>query len=223
MRRGLRGGETGVTFTGKPGVAVTDLRLVMRGLTLVDGLSLKLAPGEVLAVQGASGAGKTTFLRTLAGLIAPASGTVDTGGGKCAMVFQEPRLLPWYSARKNIGLALPHASVMAEDWLARVGLADAADLFPEEMSGGMRQRAAIARALCSQPSLLLVDEPFSALNPELAANLRVLLLQLIRTQQIATVWVTHNPEEAEAVSSSLLHLDGPPGTFSLKMARQTVC
>ena len=194
----------------------------MRGLTLVEGLTLQLRPGEVLAVQGASGAGKTTLLRTLAGLLPPAAGEVDTGGGSCAMVFQEPRLLPWYNAHKNVMLALadePAADSVAQEWLHRVDLGDAAHLFPAQMSGGMRQRAAIARALAAQPSLLLVDEPFSALNPELARTLRALLLELIRRQNIVTVWVTHNPEEAEAVSTSLLHLDGPPGTFTLKAAR----
>jgi len=95
-------------------------------------------------------------------------------------------------------------------------------LRPAQMSGGMRQRTAIARALAARPTLLLVDEPFSALNPELAQTLRDLLLDLIHRNGISTVWVTHNPDEAAAVSDRLLFMDGPPGTFRLSTgSRQT--
>lgn len=207
------------------GLRVRELRLVMRGLVLLDGLSLDLRAGEILAVRGASGAGKTTLLRTLAGLLPAPAGEIDTGGGRGAMVFQEPRLLPWYSAEKNVTLALRHlpdAPSVARDWLQRVGLDDAMQLRPAQMSGGMRQRTAIARALAARPTLLLVDEPFSALNPELAQTLRDLLLDLIHRNGISTVWVTHNPDEAAAVSDRLLFMDGPPGTFRLSTgSRQT--
>ena len=198
-------------------LVLDHLTMVRRGLTLVDDLSLSVGPGRTLAITGPSGAGKTTLLRAVSGLSPADSGTVTRPQGRVAQVFHEPRLLPWYSAHRNISLIMdgPAPNLTAMQWLERVGLADASHLPPGRMSGGMRQRVAIARALAAAPSLLLVDEPFSALDRPLAAALRTDLIELLADQSVVTVWVTHDPEEAEEVSHLHLHLDGPPGTWRL--------
>ena len=198
-------------------LVLDHLTMVRRGLTLVDDLSLSVGSGRTLAITGPSGAGKTTLLRAVSGLSPADSGTVTRPQGRVAQVFQEPRLLPWYSAHRNISLIMdgPAPNLTAMQWLERVGLADASHLPPGRMSGGMRQRVAIARALAAAPSLLLVDEPFSALDRPLAAALRGDLIRLLADQDVVTVWVTHDPGEAEEVSHLHLHLDGPPGTWRL--------
>ena len=198
-------------------LVLDHLTMVRRGLTLVDDLSLSVGPGRTLAITGPSGAGKTTLLRAVSGLSPADSGTVTRPQGRVAQVFQEPRLLPWYSAHRNISLIMdgPAPNLTAMQWLERVGLAAASHLPPGRMSGGMRQRVAIARALAAAPSLLLVDEPFSALDRPLAAALRGDLIRLLADQDVVTVWVTHDPGEAEEVSHLHLHLDGPPGTWRL--------
>ena len=207
--------------TAAPGPAadlvLEGVTMVRRGLTLVEDLSLTVRPGQTLAVTGPSGAGKTTLLRAVSGLSPTDGGTVTRPAGRLSQVFQEPRLLPWYSAHRNISLMVdgPAPDLMAVQWLERVGLAAAAHLPPARLSGGMRQRVAITRALASSPSLLLVDEPFSALDRPLAASLRADLIALLADQNVVSVWVTHDPQEAEEVSHIHLHLDGPPGTWRL--------
>ena len=198
-------------------LVLDHLTMVRRGLTLVDDLSLSVGPGRTLAITGPSGAGKTTLLRAVSGLSPADSGTITRPQGRVAQVFQEPRLLPWYSAHRNISLIVdgPTPDLTAVQWLERVGLAGAGHLPPARLSGGMRQRVAIARALAASPTLLLVDEPFSALDRPLAASLRADLMALLADQDVVTVWVTHDPQEAEEVSHLHLHLDGPPGTWHL--------
>lgn len=194
-----------------------QVTMVRRGLTLVEDLSVTVRPGQTLAVTGASGAGKTTLLRAISGLSDTDAGTVLRPTGSLSQVFQEPRLMPWYSAHRNISLVVggPTPDLTAVQWLERMGLASAGHLPPARLSGGMRQRVSIARALSTDPSLLLVDEPFSALDRPLAKALRADLIELLADQDVVTVWVTHDPDEAEEVSHLHLHLDGPPGTWSL--------
>ena len=178
-------------------LVLEGVTMVRRGLTLVEDLSLTVRPGQTLAVTGPSGAGKTTLLRTVSGLSPTDGGTVTRPAGRLSQVFQEPRLLPWYSAHRNISLMVdgPAPDLMAVQWLERVGLAAAGHLPPARLSGGMRQRVAIARAL--------------------AASLRADLIALLADQNVVSVWVTHDPQEAEEVSHIHLHLDGPPGTWRL--------
>lgn len=191
--------------------------MIRRGLTLVEDLSVTVAPGQTLAVTGASGAGKTTLLRAISGLSDTDAGTILRPEGGLSQVFQEPRLMSWYSAHRNISLVVggPTPDLTAVQWLERMGLASAGHLPPARLSGGMRQRVSIARALSTDPSLLLVDEPFSALDRPLAKALRADLITLLADQDVITVWVTHDPDEAEEVSHLHLHLDGPPGTWRL--------
>ena len=194
-----------------------QVTMVRRGLTLVEDLSVTVRPGQTLAVTGASGAGKTTLLRAISGLSDTDAGSIARPEGRLSQVFQEPRLMPWYSAHRNISLVVggPTPDLTAFQWLERVGLASAGHLPPARLSGGMRQRVAIARALAADPSLPLVDEPFSALDRPLATALRADLIDLLADQDVITVWVTHDPDEAEEVSHLHLHLDGPPGTWHL--------
>ena len=191
--------------------------MIRRGLTLVEDLSVTVAPGQTLAVTGASGTGKTTLLRAISGLSDTDAGSIARPEGRLSQVFQEPRLMPWYSAHRNISLVVggPTPDLTAVQWLERMGLASAGHLPPARLSGGMRQRVSIARALSTDPSLLLVDEPFSALDRPLAKALRADLIALLADQDVITVWVTHDPDEAEEVSHLHLHLDGPPGTWRL--------
>ena len=209
--------DTANTADAAASLTLRHVTMVRRGLTLVKDLSLAVGPGQVLAVTGPSGAGKTTLLRAISGLSPTDGGTVARPGGRLSQVFQEPRLLPWYSAHRNISLIVdgPAPDLTAVQWLERVGLAAAGHLPPARLSGGMRQRVAIARALAASPTLLLVDEPFSALDRPLAAALRTDLTELLADQNVVTVWVTHDPDEAEQVSHLHLHLDGPPGTWQL--------
>lgn len=194
-----------------------DVTLVRRGLTLVDRLSLKVCPGQTLAITGASGTGKTTLLRAISGLSPCDGGNVLRPEGRLAQVFQEPRLLPWYNAHRNVALVVGGRSpdLIAQHWLARVGLPGATHLYPAQLSGGMRQRVAIARAMATGPSLLLVDEPFSALDGPLADALRADLINLLAEADVITVWVTHDLTEAESVSHLRLHLNGHPGGWHL--------
>ena len=198
--------------------------LVLDGVTLIRGdnvlvkdLDLVVAPGQTLAVTGASGVGKTTLLKAISGLSRCDGGSGSRPQGRRAQGFQEPRLLPWYSAHRNVALVVggDYPDLIAQQWLARVGLQQSTHLYPRQLSGGMRQRVAIARALATGPALLLVDEPFSALDKPLAMALRADLIQLLAEEEVVAVWVTHDPEEADEVSHLHLHLDGPPGTWQL--------
>lgn len=198
-----------------PGSALVfrRLSLVRRGLLLLHELDAIVPRGQVLAVMGRSGAGKTTLLRTVAGLVGPTSGGLERPSGRVPVVFQEPRLLPWRTARENVELVLAKADRgRAAEWLARVGLADATEAYPLTLSGGMRQRVSIARALACQEPLLLVDEPFSHLDVVTARQLRAALLRQLRATDGATttVWVTHDPAEAAEVAERTLVMAGPP-------------
>ena len=183
----------------------------------VNHITLSINGGEFFTLLGPSGCGKTTLLRAISGLSDTDAGTILRPEGGLSQVFQEPRLMPWYSAHRNISLVVggPTPDLTAVQWLERMGLASAGHLPPARLSGGMRQRVSIARALSTDPSLLLVDEPFSALDRPLAKALRADLIALLADQDVITVWVTHDPDEAEEVSHLHLHLDGPPGTWRL--------
>lgn len=188
-----------------------SLYVTQRAMVLLADLTMTLPTGSTMAVMGRSGAGKTSLLRVIAGLAKPASGQIHRPAGRVPIVFQEPRLLPWRTTRQNVELVLPrNERHRALEWLERVGLGDAVDNYPLTLSGGMRQRASIARALACESPLVLVDEPFSHLDVVTANQLRAELKQHLAETGRTCVWVTHDPAEAAAVAQCTLVMAGPP-------------
>lgn len=193
--------------------SVVRLRGVRRTFgeqTVLDGIDLDLGPGEFVAVLGTSGSGKTTLLRVLAGLDPGATGDIHTGR-EPAVVFQDPRLLPWRSALQNVALGLrgedPESRARAA--LAEVGLEGRERAWPRELSGGQRQRVALARALVREPDLLLLDEPFSALDALTRISAQQLVHTLWKRHRPAVLLVTHDVEEALLLADrTLLIADG---------------
>lgn len=204
------------------GVELRELGLEMRTRTLLRDLTVTIAPGETLAVMGRSGVGKTTLLRAIAGKVTPTGGTIRRPAGRVAMVFQDPRLMPWRTAIENVEIVMPRGSRRhALEWLDRVGLAEAADVRPGALSGGMRQRVAIARALAATAPVVLVDEPFSHLDEATSDALREELTTHLRAEHHTVIWVTHDAAEAATVGDRTLTMHGPPdGAWVVGRARQ---
>ena len=184
-------------------------------------LDLAIAPGEIVSLVGPSGSGKSTALRLIAGLEAPTAGRVERSlaRGETSVVFQAPTLMPWASALDNVALPLvlmgaADARARAAEALAQVGLADAAALRPAQLSGGMAMRAALARALVAQPRLLLMDEPFAALDEVVRRRLADDVLALWAEHRPAIVFVTHNVEEAAYMAERVVVLTHGPGRIA---------
>jgi NitT/TauT family transport system ATP-binding protein len=184
---------------------------------------LALETGEVVALVGPSGCGKSTALRLLAGLEAPSRGTVTRAAarGETSVVFQSPTLAPWLSALANVSLPLELSGVAhgeaksrAGEALRRVGLGDAAGARPAQLSGGMAMRAALARALVTNPRVLLLDEPFAALDEITRRDLADDLLSIWAEARPGIVFVTHNVEEAVYVASRVVVMTSGPGRFA---------
>ena len=177
--------------------------------TVIDGLDLEIAEGEFVALLGRSGSGKTTLLRTLAGLDGPSEGEVRVPKSR-AVVFQDARLLPWQRVWRNVvlGLGGRDARERAEKALAEVGLDHRADAWPLTLSGGEAQRAALARALVREPKVLLLDEPFAALDALTRIQMHDLVLGLWRRHRPAVLLITHDIDEAIALADRVLVLDG---------------
>ena len=175
---------------------------------MLDGIDLELGAGEFVAVLGRSGSGKTTLLRLLARLDRGLTGELETGGAP-AVVFQDPRLLPWRSALENVALGLRGADPAgrARRALAEVGLDGRESAWPRQLSGGQRQRVALARALVREPDLLLLDEPFSALDALTRISAQELVSTLWRAHRPAVLLVTHDVEEALLLADRTLVLD----------------
>jgi sulfonate transport system ATP-binding protein len=176
--------------------------------TVLDDLDLEIAPGEFIAMIGRSGTGKSTLLRALAGLDSGVTGTL-TVPGETAVAFQEPRLVPWKRVADNLtlGLRTPDAKAVAAGALAEVGLTERAGAWPLTLSGGEAQRASLARALVRQPSLLLLDEPFSALDALTRISMHRLVLSLWERHRPAVLLVTHDVDEALALADRVLVLN----------------
>jgi len=181
------------------------------GQVVINNLSLDLSAPGITALVGASGCGKSTLLRIVAGLLAHDAGTVDAAPDRIGVVFQEPRLLPWLTVQENLELSLPrnHARSNAgkhaiANALACVHLADCEQKFPRQLSGGMAQRVAIARALLRSPELLLMDEPFAALDAITRGQLQLMLVDLVKSQQLKCLFVTHDLHEAETISDRIM-------------------
>jgi sulfonate transport system ATP-binding protein len=195
-----------------------------RRITALAGIDLALQSGELVAVVGASGSGKSTLLRIIAGLEAADTGSVRIGGANvpgpgpaCGLVFQEPRLFPWLSVWHNVafGVAqLPRSERqrVAYEQLARVGLRGFETAFPHQLSGGMAQRAALARALAPRPRLLLLDEPFGALDALTKVRLQEELLRLWQSERMTLLLVTHDVEEAVFLADRVVVMSERPGS-----------
>lgn len=179
-----------------------DVTLTYGENVVLSGTTLRVAEGEIVALIGRSGCGKSTLLRLLAGLASPSAGTVRTSGAP-AVAFQEPRLFPWRTVRQNVAHGLirtkarrAEAAERAETTLAEVGLADKSSVWPGQLSGGQAQRVSLARALVGDPELLLLDEPFGALDALTRATMHRLLLSLWRRHGFGVLVVTHDVDEA---------------------------
>jgi sulfonate transport system ATP-binding protein len=184
---------------------VRGLRRSFGARAVIDGLDLDIDAGEFVALIGASGAGKSTLLRVLAGLDAEIEGDVAVAASR-AVVFQAPRLLPWKRVWRNVVLGLPGRPDRrrAAAALAEVGLGDRADAWPRTLSGGEAQRAALARALAREPRLLLLDEPFAALDALTRLHAQDLVASLWRSHAPAVLLVTHDVDEAIALADRVL-------------------
>ena len=197
-------------------------------VTVLDNISFQAAEGEFITLVGPSGAGKSTLLRLLIGLMHPSSGEIYYQGklqngmnDECSMVFQNFGLLPWLSVAQNIELGLEsrvkdqlHRREIVSRYISKVGLEGYEEAYPRELSGGMKQRVGLARALAVEPSLLLMDEPFSSLDVLTSINLRNELLDIWsdRDNVVNTmIMVTHNIEEAIELSDRIIVLSNRPG------------
>ncbi|WP_281887380.1 ABC transporter ATP-binding protein [Paenibacillus sp. YYML68] len=191
-----------------------------RDRTVIDDVSLRVAEGEFVALVGRSGCGKTTLLKLAAGLLQPDSGRVLLAGqqvhkpqGDVGIVFQSPTLLEWLTVEDNVLLPLSLGGKvtkadrqLARDYLSRMGLADYAQSYPRQLSGGQQSRVAIARALIREPSLLLMDEPFAALDALTRESLQADLLKLCASRRMTVVFITHDIQEAVFLSNRVVLL-----------------
>lgn len=230
--------ETGVSSAAQP----VRLDAVERSFPLATGtrrvlagVDLAIGAGEIVAVVGPSGCGKSTLLRLIGGLDAPTSGNVSLGNvpigdadERTAIAFQEPRLLPWRTIAQNVELGLPRRTPRREgrdrvrELLQLVGLEHAADQRPREVSGGMAQRASLARALARNPGVLLLDEPFGALDALTRLRMHDLLLEIHAAEPTTVLLVTHDVEEALYLADRVLLLrtvSDQDGVDALSIAR----
>lgn len=181
-----------------------DICLSFGGPAVFNKLNFTLGDNERVALIGPSGCGKTSLLRVMGGLQTPSSGEVINTFSRTAFVFQEPRLLPWLSAAENVELIIPDKSTAkhaAHTWLERLGLSDALDKRPAELSGGMQQRVALARALAYNAPLMLLDEPFKALD---VAAKSAAVEAILSSDTGAIILVTHDIAEAESLGCKLI-------------------
>jgi NitT/TauT family transport system ATP-binding protein len=197
------------------------------GTEALRGLSFDVANGEFVSLLGPSGCGKSTALRLIAGLIAPDSGDIKWSGARPQMgfVFQEPTLMPWADALTNARLPLDlkhvprsEADARAAAALARLGLKTFETAFPRELSGGMKMRVSIARALAAKPKLLLMDEPFAALDEITRSRLNDELLALAQEDGITVIFVTHSVMESAYLSDRVLVISPRPGRVTAEIA-----
>ena len=190
-------------------ITLQHISKVYGSRTVLHDLDLTLDTGECTVILGKSGCGKTTLLRLVAGLEEPTSGTLERPKDlKLGMMFQEARLFPWLTCRQNIALGLPKWADPKEidHWLQLVQLTEAADQYPHQLSGGMQQRASLARTLAMHSGLILMDEPFAALDYFTRAQLQQELRHMQQQLQRGIVLVTHNVDEALILGDRLLIL-----------------
>ena len=197
--------------------------------TAVADTTLRIRAGEFVSVVGPTGCGKSTLLNVAAGLLTPSSGAVEVFGQPLAGIntragymFQSDALMPWRSARDNVMVGLQYrgmpdgdAAAQAEAWLARVGLAGFGDRYPHQLSGGMRKRAALAQTLVLDPDIILMDEPFSALDVQTRQLMENEVLALWASKKKAVLFITHDLDEAIAMSDRVVVLSAGPATHPI--------
>lgn len=201
------------------------------GVTALDGLDLTIRDGEFLSLLGPSGCGKSTALRLLAGLAGPSSGKIEwedkAAAHETGFVFQEPTLMPWTTVLGNVRLPLRLKGIKStadsriDDALSLVGLSEFRDAYPRELSGGMRMRVSLARALVTRPRLLLMDEPFAALDEITRFKLNDDLRMLWKQLRCTIVFVTHSVFESVYLSNRILMLTPRPGKIAAEFAVET--
>jgi NitT/TauT family transport system ATP-binding protein len=208
---------------GRPAVALSQVTKVFGhgadSVTALDRVSLEVAPGEFVCLVGASGCGKSTLLSLVAGLDAPTAGTISVAGGaRPALMFQDPALFPWLTVEQNVALPLRLRGVGRSERLARarellevVRLADFAGRRPHELSGGMRQRVALARTLALDTPVLLMDEPFGALDAMTRDLLHDEIERIWAERRLTVAFVTHNVREAARLGDRIVLLSSRPG------------
>jgi NitT/TauT family transport system ATP-binding protein len=201
-------------------------------LLAIANITFSVSAGEFLCIVGPSGCGKTTLLQLLAGLLAPTRGQVRLAGvpltkpqPQISIVFQKPDLMPWRTVIDNVLLPLQIQAVPASEAQRRghevltlVGLSEFASAYPKQLSGGMEQRVAVARALIQEPQILLLDEPFGALDALTRERLNIELLRLWQSRNLTAVMVTHNIREAVFLADRVLVLSPRPATISAEFA-----
>jgi NitT/TauT family transport system ATP-binding protein len=227
---------------GAPLIQARDITLVFKSkdrepITALRGFNLEVGKGEFVSIVGPSGCGKSTFLNLLLGLIKPDSGEMTLAGSPIsgpgqerAMVFQEFGLLPWRTVRANVelglelkGIASPERAQRATELITLVGLKDFERHYPHELSGGMKQRVGLARALATEPEVLLMDEPFAALDAQTRDLMQTELLQIWERTKKTVLFVTHSIEEAAYLSDRVIIMTARPGrakeTLEIRLPR----
>ena len=206
-----------------------DVGVIYDGsIVALENVSLNVPTGKLTAILGPSGCGKTTLLKVIAGLIEPSTGTVKIRGKETigpgpdrALVFQDFALLPWATVLQNVAFGLRAQGVSKRErektslhYIKEVGLSGFEDKYPHQLSGGMRQRTGLARALTVNSEILLMDEPFSAVDEQMRRKLQEDLLELLKIENKTVIFVTHSIEEAVYLADQVVILSGRPGSIS---------
>ncbi len=198
-----------------PMLALRDVGFDYGALTVIDGLDFAVEPGELLMCVGPSGCGKTTLLALLGGHLAPTRGKIERRGVS-RTIYQDGGLFPWLTVRQNIALGLPRDTAptvrdrKVDDWLELTHLVEFANHYPHQLSGGMRQRVELGRALAAETDILLLDEPFSALDYQTRRKMRHELVTTLEARPRTVVFVTHDIEEAVQLGDRVLVLGARP-------------